>query len=75
MVKNIQCTCNTLCRVSQKSFGFYYIYFKTWKGIAKLVTLMVKGHLKKSWNSNAIHVSYCNNPSNMKHKNIFKIFD
>jgi hypothetical protein len=34
MARNIQCTCNTPCRVSQKFFGFYNIYFETWKGIA-----------------------------------------
>jgi hypothetical protein len=33
MVRNIQCTCNNPCKVSQKSFGFYNISFETWKGI------------------------------------------
>jgi len=33
MAKNIQCTCNTPCKVSHKSFGFYNISFEIWKGI------------------------------------------
>jgi len=50
-----------------------YILIQVNEGIAKLVTLMVKVHLTKSWNLNAILVSYCDNPLTMKHKNIFYI--
>jgi len=33
MARSIQCTCNTACRASQKSFGFYNICFETYRGI------------------------------------------
>jgi hypothetical protein len=33
MTRNIQCTCNTLRKVSLKSFKLYNISFETWKNI------------------------------------------
>jgi hypothetical protein len=50
-----------------------YILIQVNEGIAKLVTLMVKGHLNKVMVFNAIPVLYCDNPLTMKHLNIFYI--
>ncbi len=63
MARNTQCTCNTFCRVSQKSFGFYNISFEIWKGIA----LPYQNVERKS-----IFASYCNNILNHETKGHFK---
>jgi hypothetical protein len=63
MARNTQCTCNTSCRLSQKSFGFYNISFEIWKGTA----LPYQNIERKS-----ISASYYNNNLNHETKGHLK---
>jgi hypothetical protein len=52
-----------------------YILIQVNEGIAKLVTLMVKGFEQSFKSLNVIPISNCDNSLTMKYNNIFEILD